>query len=416
MKTLYGLPEKVCFCKKCVISNQRPSSIIEQKHTIDSKKKVINFSDGICDACRVKTQKEKINWEERESQLLDLCEKYRSKDGSYDCIVPGSGGKDSFMQAHLLKYKYKMNPLTVTWAPHMYTTWGLKNFEAWVNAGFDNIKITPNGKVHRLLTRLAMDTLLHPFQPFIIGQRHIATKLAVKLNIPLIFYGESGSEYGNPLKDSDIAIRSFNEYEFFNQEDNSQVFLSGISLDELFKKWGLSRSDIDMYMPPNPEQVVKKNIQVHWLGYYTKWHPQGAYYYSVENGDFKAAPERTIGTYSTYNSIDDKIDDLHYYTTYIKFGIGRATYDASQEIRSGEIDRKEGVALVRKYDGEYPSRFMKEICKYLSFDNKNFLNERKIIKNPDFSEKYFSNLLDKFRSPHLWKFDKDKWHLKHQVV
>ena len=64
---------------------------------------------------------------------------------------------------------------------------------------------------------------------------------------------------------------------------------------------------------------------------------------------FKARPFRTQGTYSKYNSIDDKIDDLHYYTTYIKFGIGRATYDASQEIRNNHITREEGVALVNPF-------------------------------------------------------------------
>ena len=73
---------------------------------------------------------------------------------------------------------------------------------------------------------------------------------------------------------------------------------------------------------------------MHYLGYYLKWHPQSCYYYAVEHGGFQASPERTPGTYSKYNSIDDRIDDFHYYTTFIKFGIGRATYDAAQEIRS----------------------------------------------------------------------------------
>ena len=67
----------------------------------------------------------------------------------------------------------------------------------------------------------------------------------------------------------------------------------------------------------------------------------------VEHGGFKPSPERTVGTYSKYNSIDDKIDDFFYYTTYIKYGIGRATYDAAQEIRNEEITREEGVALVQ---------------------------------------------------------------------
>ena len=80
---------------------------------------------------------------------------------------------------------------------------------------------------------------------------------------------------------------------------------------------------------------------------------------AVENTKFKARPFRTQGTYSKYNSIDDKIDDLHYYTTYIKFGIGRATYDSAQEIRTEKITREEGVNLVKQYDQEFPKKYLK---------------------------------------------------------
>lgn len=134
-------------------------------------------------------------------------------------------------------------------------------------------------------------------------------------------------------------------------------FLGGTSIAELKENFYLTQQDLIPYLPMNYQIVLEKRIQVTYLGYYLKWHPQGCYYYSVEHGDFQAAPERTPGTYSKYNSIDDKIDDFHYYTTGIKFGIGRATYDASQEIRSGDITREEGVSLVKKFDHEFPERF-----------------------------------------------------------
>ena len=117
------------------------------------------------------------------------------------------------------------------------------------------------------------------------------------------------------------------------------------------------------------------------MGYYLKWHPQSCYYYSVEHGNFQASPERTAGTYSKYNSIDDKIDDLHFYTTGIKFGIGRATYDAAQEIRSGDIDRDEGIALVKKFDHEYPERFLEELLNYLSLPKKESPKLQRCLKN-----------------------------------
>ena len=111
MNTYYGLPEKVTFCKKCVISNQRPASTVEFKHNINSKKVTMNIDDdGICDACKTVEIKENINWDQREKELLELLDKYRKNDGSYDCLIPGSGGKDSAYQSHVLKYKYGMNP------------------------------------------------------------------------------------------------------------------------------------------------------------------------------------------------------------------------------------------------------------------------------------------------------------------
>ena len=75
------------------------------------------------------------------------------------------------------------------------------------------------------------------------------------------------------------------------------------------REFGLSKSDWNSYLPINPEIIESNNIEVHYLGYYEKWHPQGAYYYAVENGGFIPSPERTPGTYSKYNSIDDKIDE-----------------------------------------------------------------------------------------------------------
>ena len=136
----------------------------------------------------------------------------------------------------------------------------------------------------------------------------------------------------------------------------------------------------------------------------------------MEHGGFEASPERTPGTYSKYNSIDDKIDDFHYFTTMTKFGIGRATYDASQEIRSGDITREEGVALVKRFDLEFPERFAEEIFKYLSINSKEFPTASKMFEQPIIDRAYFMALADTFRSPHLWKKEGDQWLLRHSVT
>jgi N-acetyl sugar amidotransferase len=407
----YGLPLQVEFCANCVISNQRPNSAVEYEHTKDSKKKTINFDGaGVCDACRVAEQKlNTIDWDDREKQLRELCDRHRKNDGSYDCILPGSGGKDSFYQAHILKTKYGMHPLTVTWAPHIYTDWGWRNFQSWIHAGFDNFLCTPNGRVHRLLTRLSVENLFHPFQPFIFGQKALAPKMALLHKIPLIFYGENEAEYGNPGADTQSARR---DWSYFAAQDKSKIYLGGTSIADLQDHFGVDPSELQPYLPANPEQIEQQKVEVHYLGYYLKWHPQSCYYYAVEHGGFQASPERTAGTYSKYNSIDDRIDDFHYYTTFIKFGIGRATYDAAQEIRSRDITREEGVSLARRFDGEFPERFAEEVFRYLSMPEKEFPEASKMFEQPIMDRRYFDNLADSFRSPHLWKYEKGEWSLR----
>ncbi|MBU2025784.1 N-acetyl sugar amidotransferase [Patescibacteria group bacterium] len=395
LKVRYGLPAKVLFCKKCVISNQRPVSEVEYRHKISTKKKVINFDkQGVCDACRYAEKKEQIDWEKREKKLLTILDKYRRKDGNYDCIVPGSGGKDSGLQAHVLKYKYGMHPLTVTWPPILYTDYGYDNFRNWIETGgFDNITFKPSGKVMKLLTRLAIENLFHPFQTFMLGQKYLAVKIAAQYNIPLIMYGENEAEYGNPIIDNAKSLR---DKSYFAAKKLNRIYLGGVSIGRLKKQYGLSQNDLAPFFPADYRVLDKTKIEVHYLGYYVKWTPQESYYYAVENTGFKARPFRTQGTYSKYNSIDDKIDDLHYYTTFIKFGIGRATYDAAQEIRNKHITREEGLALVKRFDGEFPDRYFNEIMDYL-----------------EMKPEKFHKLCDKFRSPHLWKKVKKEWKLRH---
>jgi hypothetical protein len=216
------------------------------------------------------------------------------------------------------------------------------------------------------------------------------------MNIPLIFYGENEAEYGNPIADNETSLR---KKSIFAADNLNEIYLGGVSVKELQEKHGLSIADLKLFLPGTIDEINKSKIEVHYLGYYLRWTPQEVYYYAVENTGFKARPFRTQGTYSKYNSIDDKIDDLHFYTTYIKFGIGRTTYDGSQEIRNKHITRDEGVALVKKFDGEFPDRYFNDIMEYIDM-------------KPD----HFHDLCDKFRSPHLWGKDESGiWRLRHNV-
>ena len=151
-------------------------------------------------------------------------------------------------------------------------------------------------------------------------------------------------------------------------------------------------------MPAELDTLLGAGIEVHYLGFYLKWIPQECYYYASEHVGFLANEDRTEGTYSKYNSIDDKTDPYHYWTTLVKFGIGRATYDASQEIRNDHINREEGVSLVHRYDEEFPEKNFLEFLEYLDMDRQEFFD-----------------IADSFRSPHLWKKGTDGWRLRKRV-
>jgi N-acetyl sugar amidotransferase len=393
----YGLPLDVRFCAKCVISNQRPSSTREFLSTAADKKSTIGFDEsGVCDACNYNDVKNtNIDWYAREQDLIRLAEN-APKSGGYDVVVPGSGGKDSAYTAHILKYKYGMNPLTVTWAPHLYTDIGWKNFQNWMHVGgLDNILFTPNGRLHRHLTKLAFENLLHPFQPFIVGQRIIGPLIAKKFGIPLVMYGENQAEYGNSSSENYTPTM---DKSFFSKKSFDDIRLGGSSIKEIVAETDFSIDDFSPYIAPDASELEAANVEVHYLGYYLKWDPQECFYYAAENTGFTPNSERTQGSYSKYSSIDDKIDPFHYYTTLAKFGLGRASYDAAQEIRTGKITRAEGVSLVEKFDQEFPSGFFPEFLDYVSS-----------------TEERFHETVDRFRSPHLWDKRSGKWELQHSV-
>ena len=402
--TIYGTPETIKYCVKCNVINQQPTQTNEYLHDNKTKQIPIDFDEqGVCYSCRYNEKKWNgvIDWKEREKELIELCNKYKNFNGPYNCLVPGSGGKDSAYQSHILKYKYGMRPLTVTWAPHIYTDIGWKNFQSWINVGgFDNFLFTPNGKIHRHLTKSATQNILHPFQPFILGQKNFAPQIAYKFNIPLIFYGETPADYGAKVK---------NEKAFTDQNDNDHpgwqknptanmkvqdIVLGGKSIQEHIEH-GFNLNDFECYLPLDENKLKEKSIDTHYLGYYLNWVPQENYYYAVENTGMEVNPERIDGTYQKYASIDDKTDGFHYYTMYIKFGMGRAMCDSTMEVRNGHITKEEGLGLIKQFDGEFPNKYSKDFLNYISM-----------------TRQEFDNLCDKFRPDHLWEKKSNRWELK----
>ncbi len=374
----YKLPRQVRYCTKCVISNQRP------RITFDA--------DGVCNACKFSERKHtRIDWEPRGKELKALCDRFRRNDGSFDVVVPSSGGKDSAMVAHRLKFEYGMNPLTVTWAPHIYTDVGWQNFQGLIHAGLDNILGTPNGPVHRRLTRLTLFEMGDPFQPFIYGAVAFPMRIATKFGISLIMDGENAeAEYGGA---------GFEDKPGFSIEESEELWFSGVRVND-WVAHGFTPQDLHYYQLPAYEEVVKANVERHFWSYYKKWVPQEHFYYASKNTGFQPNPDgRSEGTYSKYASLDDCMDGLHYYFGLLKFGIGRATSDAAHEIRDGHLTREEGVALVRRYDTEFPKKHFGETLDYMQI-----------------SEEQFWDCAEKWRNRNLWEKVGNEWRLKYQVT
>ncbi len=377
------LPKEVVFCKNCVVSNQRPRTKFNK--------------DGICSACEWSLEKDHVvDWDKREQELVALLDRYRSHDGSFDVVVPGSGGKDSAFVAHQLKTRYGMHPLCCTWSPFEYIDIGWQNLQNFVRSGFNNIMGQADGIIHRKLAKLAFVLKGDAWEPFSYGQKAWAFHIASMFNIKLIFYGENGElEYGGSTKYRNQPKEGPEEWEHEYFKGTGVDKLVATAIDEkLIQPDEIKPEHLNWYKAPHPDKIIKQNIEMHWYSYYRKWIPQENFYYAATHTGFETNNfGRSEGTYTKYVSIDDKLDGFHWYLSYMKFGMGRASRDAQQDIRRHHITRDEGVALVKRYDGEFPKRFFRWFLDYL-----------------DITESFFWEVMDTYRSiSNVWKKENGVW-------
>ena len=351
-------PKETRFCVRCVVSNQRPRITFDR--------------EGVCSACRyAEAQRNIIDWASRGEQLSRLLDIHRRVEG-YDVIVPCSGGKDSAMVAHRLKHEHGMTPLCVTWAPFAYTDIGWQNFQNFVHSGFDVITAFPNGIIHRKLARLCGEFLGDFWQAFAFGQLAYPMRMAARFGVRLVV----GAENGEAFYSGDLSAADKPQFAY---ADWDRVYLKGAGMARLVQIGcdigALSDDDLrqisEFYYMPSREQL--KGIEYHWLSYYRPHWPMDNFYEAVEHTGFTPNPERSEQTYTKFASIDDRLDPFHYRFAYLKFGIGRATADASQQIRAGDIMREEGLALVHRYDAEFPAKEYDLFKQYLGLDDDHYM-------------------------------------------
>ena len=215
-------------------------------------------------------------------------------------------------------------------------------------------------------------------------------------------YGENGEvEYAGDPSNNDRPYTPCEEWtrNRFKGVTFRELIEYGIETKDYITVEDFSEADLTFYEAPTAEELNKAGVLgEHFFSYFQKWIPQENYYYSVENMGYKPNLVRSEGTYSKYASLDDKFDGFHYYMRYIKFGLGRCVEDAAHEIRDGHITREEGIALMERYEGEFPNKYFKEFLEYL-----------------DITEEHFCEVVDSWRAPHLWEKTGGKWRFKYPI-
>ena len=361
------------YCKQCVYPETKPDLTLND--------------NGVCDACQFSTIKNETDWDTRKKQLSQIFEKFRSKDGSnYDCIVPVSGGKDSTYQTYIVKKEFGLNPLCVSYHLPEFTALGRKNLENLKNLGVDCLEFTPNPEICRKMQKIALIELGDAQWPEHFGIFTVPVQIAVRYKIPLIVWGENPqSEYGGPLKDSKNPYLDSNWCKAYGTrvggKDNPYYG------PEFMLKHGIDRKYLNPYIYPSDEDIRKIGVTGIFLGYFLKWDVEKQLKKDIELG-FTLHDGPTEGTFTNYENLDNKVQGLHDYFKWLKFGYGRATDNASILIRLGKLTRKEGIELVKQHEGKLPEKYLGD-----------FLSQW------DMSREEFMKTVDKFANKDLFKQD-----------
>ena len=362
---------KVKYCKKCVMPSSSASPV--------------EFDEaGICSGCNTNSDGQDINWERRSKQLKRLIEEYRSPDGTnYDCIIPVSGGKDSYFQVHLIKNVYGLNPLLVTYNANNWLDVGYENLHNMREVfGCDHIFFTPSISLLKRLNRLCFKKMGDMNWHAHCGIQTYPYIIAVKYNIPLIIDGEHGF--------MDLTgMHSYNDYVELTQRFRLEHVQRGYDwydmIDDKVDK--IQKNEMISYMFPADEDIKSVGVRGIYIGNYVKWSGNHNAMIAKEYG-WKEADFEFERTYRKISNLDDMHENgIHDYLKYIKFGYGRATDHVCKDIREGLITRADGIKIVKKMDSVKPS------------DLKRWLNY------VDMTEKEFDKIADTFRDKRVWVKD-----------
>ena len=371
------------YCKKCVYP------FIGVNLHIDE--------DAICSSCKTFEKLENISaeeWLSRKKQLNEIIKKHtKNIKSNYDCLIPVSGGKDSYLQTHIMVEEFGLKPLLMTYHGNNFLPEGDFNRDQMRNQfDADHIVWGPSVKVLKKLNRIGFrkmgDMNWHNHS----GINTSPISVAVKFNIPLIIWCELPwdiSGMHDPEDFAEFSARVRHEHE-----------LRGFEWYDLINdpKDPLSEKDMSWAKYPTDEEILNVGIRGIFLGNYFKWDPNQHSKLIQKKYGWQQSKKPFERTYRMFSNLDDRYENgVHDLMKFVKFGYGRCSDHASKDIRTGYMKREEGVNLVKKYDH------------VISSDLKHWLNY------VEMSEDEFWSIADTFRDPNVWRIEQDKKWYKHTL-
>ena len=361
------------YCSNCVMPHTKPHLTIDD--------------DGLCDACRMYEQRTEIDWQQRETEFLDIVEKYKSKDGSnWDCIVPVSGGKDSTYQVLRLQ-QLGMNPLCVTSTTCDLSEIGRANIENIKNIGVDYIEVSPNPTVRKKLNRVGLTQIGDISWPEHIGINTIPIRVAVQYGVPLIVWVEnSQNEYGGPAAARESKTLTWKWLMQF-------ACFAGLRVSDVIGQEGITKKDMLLYSYPTDEELANVGVTGIFLGHYIPWDGYSNALLAQAHG-FTTFHSTVEGSIVNYENLDNHQTGIHDYFKFLKFGFGRATDISCLHLRRGRITRQDALELVRLHDGKFPWTCLDKPL-------------AKILEPLDITVEEFEKICDRFTNKKLFLTDHD---------
>lgn len=341
---------EIKWCSSCLVMSTRPRVAFDPA--------------GRCNACVWTDSKKTVDWEARSAELERLLDKHRKSDGSPDCVVPVSGGKDGTYVYHQLKEKWGMNPLVVTIQPALPLSIGRTNLDNFIDRGANHLLLSPSSRAMKRLNKTGFVEMGFPYYGWLISISVSVINIAHRFDCGLVFYGEDGEvEYGGSTETErgpNFGLEYLKRVYF---ESGHEMVLTSSGLDE-------SELHFFRFLPEIESGATTLDL-THW-SYFENWDPYRNYLLAKELYGLQEADSSNAGTFTNFAQNDQALYALHTYLMYLKFGFGRANQDASIEIRRGAMTRQQGVELVRLYDGQYPSELEELYLDYYDMTREEF--------------------------------------------